>query len=98
MTLAPPRPQHAPSDPGGVEPTVTAVVVTRRDPRGLADLLEAVLTQSHPPDAVLVLDRTAGATLPDPAVGIPARPVSPDDAPSAASRRPCGHRHPRRRR
>ena len=64
MTLAPARPRNAPSDPGGVEPTVTAVVVSRRDPQGLADLLEAVLTQSHAPDAVLVLDRTGGVTLP----------------------------------
>ena len=64
MTLAPPRPQNAPSDPGGVEPTVTAVLVSRRDPQGFAELLEAVLTQSHALDAVLVLDRTGGITLP----------------------------------
>ncbi|HEU5242643.1 MAG TPA: hypothetical protein VFU25_11535, partial [Ornithinibacter sp.] len=43
---------------------MTAVLVTRRDPQGFADLLEAVLTQSHAPDAVLVLDRTGGVTLP----------------------------------
>ena len=50
------------SSPDGVDPSVTAVVVTRRDPSGLADLLDAVLSQTLAPDAVLVLDRTAGAT------------------------------------
>jgi hypothetical protein len=47
-----------------VDPSVTAVVITRRDPAGLAALLDAVLGQSLPPDAVVVLDRTAGAVLP----------------------------------
>ena len=64
MTLAPARPQYAPSDPGGAEPTVVAVLLTRRDPQGLADLLDAVLTQSLTPDSVLVLDRTEGRVLP----------------------------------
>ncbi len=64
MTLAPARPEHAPPDPGGAEPTVLAVLVTRRDPGGLADLLRAVLTQSLTPDSVLVLDRTEGRVLP----------------------------------
>ncbi|HET9021778.1 MAG TPA: hypothetical protein VFN34_07825, partial [Ornithinibacter sp.] len=41
-----------------------AVVVTRRDPEGLADLLDAVLAQSLAPDVVLVLDRTSGTLLP----------------------------------
>jgi hypothetical protein len=61
MTLAPAHPTSAPSaplTPDGVEPTVTAVVITRRDPDGLAELLAAVLDQSLTPDAVLVLDRT----------------------------------------
>lgn len=83
MTLAPPLPRTTPPDPGGVEPTVTAVIVTRRDPRGLADLLEAVHTQSHPPDAVLVLDRTAGATLPGAEVSGSA--PAADGIPSAAT-------------
>ena len=51
------------SGSGGVDPSVTAVVVSGRDPRGLAALLDAVLGQSLAPDAVLVLDRTAGAVL-----------------------------------
>ena len=50
-----------PPGTGGVDPTVTAVVISRRDPRGLADLLEALFAQSLAPDAVLVLDRTNGA-------------------------------------
>jgi GT2 family glycosyltransferase len=50
-----------PPGTGGVDPTVTAVVVSRRDPRGLADLLDAVFAQSLTPDSVLVLDRTDGA-------------------------------------
>ena len=37
---------------------MTAVVITRRDPRGLAALLDAVLAQTLTPDAVLVLDRS----------------------------------------
>jgi hypothetical protein len=53
-----------PSGPDGVDPTVTAVVISRRDPRGLAGLLDAVLGQSLVPDALLVLDRTGGAVLP----------------------------------
>ena len=53
-----------PSAPDGVDPTVTAVVISRRDPRGLADLLDAVLDQTLAPDAVVVLDRTGGAVLP----------------------------------
>jgi GT2 family glycosyltransferase len=52
-----------PPGTGGVDPTVTAVVISRRDPRGLADLLAAVFAQSLGPDAVLVLDRTEGAEL-----------------------------------
>ncbi len=63
MTLAPPRLRPTPSDKGGVEPSVIAVVVTRRDPEGLADLLDAVLAQSLAPDVVLVLDRTSGTLL-----------------------------------
>ncbi|MFL6152149.1 MAG: hypothetical protein ACJ72B_07180, partial [Ornithinibacter sp.] len=43
---------------------MTAVVITRRDARGLAALLDAVLGQSLPPDAVLVLDRSGGAAIP----------------------------------
>ncbi|MFL6175339.1 MAG: glycosyltransferase [Ornithinibacter sp.] len=43
---------------------MTAVVITRRDARGLAALLDAVLEQSLPPDAVLVLDRSGGAAIP----------------------------------
>src|SRR4051812_9484677 len=64
MTLAPARPTSTPSAPDGVEPSVTAVVITRRDARGLAALLDAVLDQSLPPDAVLVLDRSGGAAIP----------------------------------
>src|SRR6187402_3553055 len=64
MTLAPARPLSISSSPDGVDPSVTAVVITRRDPAGLAALLDAVLGQSLPPDAVVVLDRTAGAVLP----------------------------------
>ncbi len=63
MTLAPARPTSTPSAPDGVEPSVTAVVITRRDARGLAELLDAVLGQSLPPDAVLVLDRSDGAAI-----------------------------------
>ena len=61
MTLAPARPTTSPSDPltpDGAQATVAAVVITRRDPGGLADLLTAVLEQSLTPDAVIVLDRT----------------------------------------
>ena len=61
MTLAPARPTTSPSDsltPDGAQATVAAVVITRRDPGGLAELLTAVLEQSLLPDAVLVLDRT----------------------------------------
>jgi GT2 family glycosyltransferase len=64
MTLAPARPTSTPSAADGVEPSVTAVVITRRDARGLAALLEAVLDQSLAPDAVIVLDRSAGAAIP----------------------------------
>src|SRR6478752_10203053 len=64
MTLAPARPMSTPPSTGGVDPTVTAVVISRRDPRGLADLLEAVFAQSLAPDAVLVLDRANGAEEP----------------------------------
>src|SRR6478752_8913127 len=64
MTLAPARPTSTPSVTDGVDPSVTAVVITRRDPAGLAALLDAVLGQSLTPDAVVVLDRTAGAVLP----------------------------------
>ncbi|MGL4177346.1 MAG: hypothetical protein ACRCSN_14855, partial [Dermatophilaceae bacterium] len=66
MTLAPSRPPSTSADPAGeVAPTVTAVLVTRTDPRGLAELLDAVLGQNLAPDAVLVLDRTDGARGPD---------------------------------
>ncbi len=54
----------ASSAPEGVDPTVTAVVISRGDPHGLGDLLDAVFAQSLVPDAVLVLDRTAGSVLP----------------------------------
>lgn len=76
MTLAPSRPTPA-SDPApaaGSEPTVTAVVITRRDPEGLAVLLRALLTQSLLPDEVLVLDRTEGAPL----ASLPNRDGAPD--------------------
>ncbi|GAA4408756.1 hypothetical protein GCM10023168_26600 [Fodinibacter luteus] len=79
MTLAPARPSPAPPDPGGAEPSVTAVVITALDPGGLAELLTAVLEQSLTPDAVLVLDRTAGATC------APAEPASQQGAHSASS-------------
>ncbi|MGL5816356.1 MAG: glycosyltransferase [Phycicoccus sp.] len=66
MTLAPARPPGTSTDPAEeVAPTVTAVVVTRTDPRGLSELLDLVLGQSLAPDAVLVLDRTGGTRGPD---------------------------------
>ena len=64
MTLAPTRPTAAPTDPAGAEPTVTAVVVTRRDPAGLARLLSALFAQTLLPTEVLLLDRTQGRTIP----------------------------------
>ncbi|QNN50017.1 glycosyltransferase [Phycicoccus endophyticus] len=66
MTLAPPRPADAaPVPAGGVAaPTVTAFVVTHRDPSGLAALLAAVRAQTQRPDAVVVLDRTGGSAVP----------------------------------
>ncbi len=69
MTLAPPRPVDTAPAPsaGAAAPRVTAVVVTHRDPVGLADLLDAVRAQTLPPDELLVLDRTGGAVLPGPA-------------------------------
>ncbi|MGL5850062.1 MAG: hypothetical protein ACRCZD_04680, partial [Phycicoccus sp.] len=66
MTLAPARPPSTSADSAGeAAPTVTAVVVTRTDPHGLAELLDLVLGQTLVPDAVLVLDRTGGARGPD---------------------------------
>lgn len=86
MTLAPARPTDAPTDPpAGSEPTVTAVVITRRDPRGLAELLSAVLAQSLRPDEVLVLDRTGGRTVPA---------AGPDAAPGATQGTDGTHRTP----
>ena len=73
-----------PSAPDGVDPTVTAVVITRRDPRGLAALLDAVLDQTLAPDAVLVLDRTAGAAL-------PGRDDGPDGTTGTGAAGPAGH-------
>jgi GT2 family glycosyltransferase len=64
-----------------VEPSVTAVVITRRDPRGLAALLDAVFAQTLTPDAVLVLDRTAGAALAGATEVDPGRGPGPDSAP-----------------
>ena len=69
------------SSPDGVDPSVTAVVITRRDPAGLAALLDAVLGQSLPPDAVVVLDRTAGAVLPAGAARRDGEPGSRDGEP-----------------
>jgi len=63
MTLAPARPLSTPSPQDGVEPSVTAVVITRRDAGGLARLLDAVFDSTLLPDAVLVLDRSGGAAL-----------------------------------
>ncbi|MBM6405942.1 glycosyltransferase family 2 protein [Phycicoccus sp. CSK15P-2] len=51
---------------GAVAPHVTAVLVSRRDPAGVAEVLDAVLAQTLAPDTVLVLDRTAGRTTPAP--------------------------------
>lgn len=65
------------SGSGGVDPSVTAVVISDRDPRGLAALLDAVLGQSLVPDAVLVLDRTAGAVLAPAAEAGPAQHTPP---------------------
>ena len=70
-----------PSRTDGVDPSVTAVVITRRDPAGLAALLDAVLGQTLTPDAVVVLDRTAGAVLP---AGADARDLEPADAATAS--------------
>ncbi len=108
MTLAPARPLSAPSEPDGADPTVTAVVVSRRDPQGLAELLAAVLGQSLLPDAVLVLDRTAGTVLaghdgpPRDASGtasdsLGAARQRPGCRGRAGSRRPRRHRRPRSR-
>lgn len=71
MTLAPTRPAAAAPTAAAVPPVVTAVVVSRRDPAGVAEVLDAVLTQTLVPDEVLVVDRTGGRTLTsadDPAV------------------------------
>ena len=63
MTLAPTRPTDtAPTPVGAVAPFVTAVVISRRDPVGLTEVLEAALAQTLVPDAVLVVDRTGGRT------------------------------------
>ncbi|MEO7421199.1 MAG: glycosyltransferase family 2 protein, partial [Ornithinibacter sp.] len=66
MTLAPTRPDaFTPADQAGVAaPSVSAVLLSRRDPRGMGELLEAVLGQALPPDEVLVLDRTDAAPTP----------------------------------
>ncbi|WP_377643950.1 glycosyltransferase [Oryzobacter terrae] len=72
MTLAPTRPSAAPTDPAGSEPTVTAVVVSRRDPAGLDRLLSALFAQTLLPTEVLLLDRTEGRSLPASAEGAPA--------------------------
>lgn len=68
MTLAPPRPVDTapPAGAGAVRPVVTAVVVTHRDPSGLGRLLDALLAQTQRPDDVLLVDRTGGASVPDP--------------------------------
>ncbi|MFQ6172053.1 hypothetical protein ACK8HX_10630 [Oryzobacter sp. R7] len=93
MTLAPARPANSPTDPpAGSEPTVTAVVITRRDPEGLARLLAAVLSQSLRPDEVLVLDRTGGRTLPPAPDGEPGAPELDVAAVVAAAR--AGHHVP----
>src|SRR6188768_3754794 len=90
MTLAPARPLSISSSPDGMDPSVTAVVITRRDPAGLAALLDAVLGQSLPPDAVVVLDRTAGAVLP---AGANRRDGEPGD-PATADGDSLGHTDP----
>ena len=59
---------------------MTAVVITRRDPRGLAALLDAVLDQTLAPDAVVVLDRTAGAVLREAAGPENQQPTDPTTA------------------
>ncbi|MBR7743932.1 glycosyltransferase [Phycicoccus sp. BSK3Z-2] len=65
MTLAPTRPDAAPAPSAGVvAPRVVAVLVSRREPSGIGDVLEATLAQSQVPDAVLVVDRTGGRTAP----------------------------------
>ncbi|MGL5859391.1 MAG: hypothetical protein ACRC35_13485, partial [Angustibacter sp.] len=66
MTLAPAHPPRTSAGPPGqAAPTVTAIIATRTDPRGLPELLDQVLGQSLLPDAVIVLDRTGGARGPD---------------------------------
>ena len=77
------------SSPDGVDPSVTAVVITRRDPAGLAALLDAVLGQTLAPDAVVVLDRTAGAVL-------PAGAARRDGEPALATGSPATRRRPTR--
>ena len=66
MTLAPTRPvSSAPAHPAGAAaPRVVAVLVSRREPSGVADLLEATLAQTLPPDEIVLVDRTGGATAP----------------------------------
>ncbi|MEO5609480.1 MAG: glycosyltransferase family 2 protein, partial [Ornithinibacter sp.] len=66
MTLAPTRPDASTSaEPAGVAaPSVTAVLLSRGDPLGMGELLEAVLGQALPPDEVLVLDRTDAGPAP----------------------------------
>ncbi len=66
---------------------MTAVIVTRRDARGLAALLDAVLGQSLPPDAVLVLDRSDGAAIPAADSG----DDDPPDHPLTADQVPLDH-------
>jgi GT2 family glycosyltransferase len=66
MTLAPPLSRIASTGDGATQPTVTAVVVSHRDPIGLADVLGALLEQSRRPDRVLVVDRTSGRASPAP--------------------------------
>ncbi|NHA67991.1 glycosyltransferase [Phycicoccus flavus] len=68
MTLAPSRPEDAAAAAvaGARPPVVTAVLVSRRDPAGAAETLDAALAQSLLPDEVLVVDRSDGSTRPGP--------------------------------
>ncbi|MEO6790048.1 MAG: hypothetical protein ABI249_00785, partial [Ornithinibacter sp.] len=66
MTLAPTRPDaFTPAERAGVAaPSVTAMLLSRGDPLGMGELLEAVLGQALPPDEVLVLNRTDAGPAP----------------------------------
>lgn len=60
---------------------MTAVLLSRRDPRGIGELLEAVLGQALPPDDVVVIDRTDAGAAPreTPTVGpVPSAPPATD--------------------